>query len=111
MNETAEQNRAHWDQSGDGNTQALVGVRQIIWPDAEKGLVTVISYHVRDIDPTTGKGRGRWEHHTTCQPGVVPASERWRVCRWIQGEGQGIRVVHPRTTGTVVQGSVITGQS
>jgi hypothetical protein len=90
------------------NNEALVGVRQIIWPDAEKGLVTVIGYFTRNVDPT-GKGYGRWERQTTCQPGVVPASDRWRVCRWIQGETEGLRQVHPRTTGTVVPFSVILG--
>ena len=91
------------------NNEALVGVRQIVWPGARDGLVTVIGYHARSVDPATGKGYGRWERHITCQPGVVPASDRWRVCRWIQGETEGLRQVHRRTTGTVVQGSVILG--
>ena len=91
------------------NNQDFIGIGQIIWPDADKGLVTVIGYHSRDIDPATGKGFGRWERDTTCQPGVVPASERWRVCRWIQGDGAGLREVHPRTFGQVVQGSAIYG--
>ena len=92
------------------NNREPIGDGQIIWPDADKGLVTVIGYHSRNLDPATGKGFGRWERNTTCQPGAVPPSERWRVCQWIQGGEWALREVHPRTTGTVVQGTVITGQ-